>query len=336
MAEPSETCVAWGLDGGVHEARNLKPMLTPEEQVELLKAKGVTFECCDERAAIEALTRKNTFMHLAACRRLFHKHREGPKKGKYIKLDFADLLRMDNLDTEIRHVFLLATQDAERLAKTAVIARASEDSNEDGYGIVADFMESQQTRYRGYIERDLSLRRGKKSESDVYSGQIIAHYSKAMPVWTFLEVVSFGTLLAFYLFCSNRWKDKMMKEEHYVLKGVKSVRNCCSHGSCILNGMDVSCESNYVLSSLVYDWLNKNGISNGKTRRAKLRNRRIQQLLETIVMLDRLGGVESPNATKSAMKKLHESLLNICRRYGDQYSFVTYLRFLAVLVDKVG
>lgn len=126
MAEPSETCVAWGLDGGVHEARNLKPMLTPEEQVELLKAKGVTFECCDERAAIEALTRKNTFMHLAACRRLFHKHREGPKKGKYIKLDFADLLRMDNLDTEIRHVFLLATQDAERLAKTAVIARASE------------------------------------------------------------------------------------------------------------------------------------------------------------------------------------------------------------------
>ena len=116
MAEPSETCVAWGLDGGVHEARNLKPMLTPEEQVELLKAKGVTFECCDERAAIEALTRKNTFMHLAACRRLFHKHREGPKKGKYIKLDFADLLRMDNLDTEIRHVFLLATQDAERLA----------------------------------------------------------------------------------------------------------------------------------------------------------------------------------------------------------------------------
>lgn len=71
MAEPSETCVAWGLDGGVHEARNLKPMLTPEEQVELLKAKGVTFECCDERAAIEALTRKNTFMHLAACRR-FH------------------------------------------------------------------------------------------------------------------------------------------------------------------------------------------------------------------------------------------------------------------------
>lgn len=98
MAEPSETCVAWGLDGGVHEARNLKPMLTPEEQVELLKAKGVTFECCDERAAIEALTRKNTFMHLAACRRLFHKHREGPKKGKYIKLDFADLLRMDNLE----------------------------------------------------------------------------------------------------------------------------------------------------------------------------------------------------------------------------------------------
>lgn len=41
MEKTGGTYIAWGLDGGTHEARGLKPMLTPEEQVALLKAKGV-------------------------------------------------------------------------------------------------------------------------------------------------------------------------------------------------------------------------------------------------------------------------------------------------------
>ena len=32
-----------------------------------------------------------------------------------------------------------------------------------------------------------------------------------MPIWAFLEVVTFGTLLAFYLFCSRRWDDGVMR-----------------------------------------------------------------------------------------------------------------------------
>lgn len=53
-----------------------------------------------------------------------------------------------------------------------------------------------------------------------------------MPIWAFLEVMTFGTLLAFYLFCSRRWDDGVMRGEHYILKGVKTVRNCCSHSLC--------------------------------------------------------------------------------------------------------
>lgn len=48
MEKTGGTYIAWGLDGGTHEARGLKPMLTPEEQVALLKAKGVAFERCDK------------------------------------------------------------------------------------------------------------------------------------------------------------------------------------------------------------------------------------------------------------------------------------------------
>ena len=334
MEETEKTYTAWGLDGGVHEVQGLKPMLTPEGQVELLKAKGVTFERCSEDQAIDALSRQGTFMHLVSCRRLFQKHAEGRDRGLYVKLDFADLLALNGLDARIRRAFLFAAQDVERFAKTAVITRISEDPAEDGYGIVADFIESQQGRYRGYIERDLSLRMSAEVEGDIYSGRIIAHYSEAMPVWAFLEVVTFGTLLAFYLFCSERWEDAAMREEHYILKGVKSVRNCCSHGSCILNGMDKSYESDYALSSLVYDWLNSNGIPNSKTRRAKLKNRRVQQLLETLVMFDRLGGAGLSATTEDALSSLKASLHEVCEEYGDQNGFVSYLRFLADLIDK--
>lgn len=334
MEKTDRTYIAWGLNDGAHEARNLKPMLTPEEQVELLKAKGVTFERCDEAKATEALARRGTFLHLTACRRLFQRFADGPDEGRYVGLDFADLLDMDELDAALRRTFLLVSQDVERLAKTAIITRVSESENEDGYGIVADFMESQEPRYRGYIVRDLRLRRSEESEGDVYSGRIIDHYGEAMPVWAFLEVVTFGTLLAFYLFCSMRWDDNLMREEHYILKGVKTVRNCCSHGSCILNGMDRSYESDYALSSVIYNWLKEKGVPNSKTRRTKLKNRRVQQLLEVLVMFDRLGGSTLCADTDAMLKRLKGRLLDACDGYGEQNGFVSYLRFLANLIDK--
>lgn len=195
-------------------------------------------------------------------------------------------------------------------------------------------MRAQQRRYRSYIERDLSSRMSAGIVGDVYTGRIIGHYRDAMPVWAFLEVVTFGTALAFCLFCSERWDDAVMREEHYILKGVKAVRNCCSHGSCIVNGMDGSNECDYALSSLVYDWLAEKGVGNSKTRRAKLRNRRMQQLLETLVMFDRLGGPALCPRSTALLEGLRASLLGTCESYGVQNGFVSYLRFLANLIDK--
>ena len=45
-------------------------------------------------------------MHLASCRRLFQKHASGDDRGKYVRLDFTDLLALDALDDELRKAFL--------------------------------------------------------------------------------------------------------------------------------------------------------------------------------------------------------------------------------------
>lgn len=98
MEKTDKTYTAWGIDDGVHEAQDLKPMLTPEEQVALLKAKGVTFERCTEAEAIAALTERDSFLHIASYRNLFPKHEDGRDADKYINLDFADLVDLDGLD----------------------------------------------------------------------------------------------------------------------------------------------------------------------------------------------------------------------------------------------
>ena len=115
---------------------------------------------------------------------------------------------------KMRSCFLLASQDIERIVKTRLIERISLTPGEDGYGILADFMQSQVKGYRASIERNLKGRIGKHGSADEYTGALIAHYSEAMPIWVFLEVVSFGTLLAFYLFCASRWDDRSMRMRH--------------------------------------------------------------------------------------------------------------------------
>lgn len=334
MEKTDKTYTAWGIDKGVHEATGLKPMLTPEEQVALLKSKGVTFERCDEEKAVEALTERDTFLHIASYRKLFQTFQGGKSDGLYAGLDFADLVYLDGLDHKVRRAFLMASQDVERLARVKLMDRAVE-HREDGYSIVAEFMESQQKRYRNAIESDLKRRMGLGADGDEYSGDLIRRYAGAMPLWVFLEVVTFGTLLALYLFCAERWQNAEMREEHYILKGVKSLRNCCSHGSCILNGFDGGRDSDYALSSVVYAWLAERDIGNSRTRRAKLHNRRMQQLVEALVMLDKMDDAGKCVDTRTAMTTLRESLDEAAGRYGVQHSFVSYLRFLSALIDRV-
>lgn len=335
MENADKTYTAWGIDGGVHEARNLKPMLTPEEQVELLKAKGVAFKRCDEKSAMEALSSRGTYLHIAAFRKMFQRYEGGELDGCYVNLDFADLIYLDEIDAEVRRAFQLVSGDVERTAKAQLVAKIASHEGEDGYGILSDFMRAQSRTYRKSIERNLKARADSSERADVYLGALIEHYRCAMPIWVFLEVVPFGTLLAFMLFCAERWDDKELRVLHYALTDVKAVRNCCSHGSCVINGFDDKQKTPFSTSSLVFGWLASQGVRNSAARRAKLANRRMQQLVTTIAVFDQ--SVEfGYEAARASLEALEASLRDCVGRYGVQNSFVSYLSFLANVIDRMG
>lgn len=162
-----------------------------------------------------------------------------------------------------------------------------------------------------------------RSRVDEYAGSLIHHYRDAVPVWVLLEVVPFGMMLAFYLFCVERWEGG--REIHYSLKDVKAVRNCASHVGCLCNGFVPERETKRASSGIVLEWLNAHGIRSNKGRRARLRNRRLQQLVTTVALHDMLTGDHAASAALDAVAGLRPLMDDAIACYGTQNPLVSPL-----------
>lgn len=328
MIENAEKHTAWSVDEGARDVSSLKPITTPGQQIDLLKGKGVKFERCSEGRAMEILANAETYLHLSAYRVLFQRHEDGPDKGKFVNLDFGDLLDVSSLDDSLREAFRLMAKDIERSVKAWLVSESAR-RGEDGYGMVADFVSSLPRGFREGLKRDLTRR----AQADEYAGSLIDHCRDAVPVWTLLEVVPFGTLLACYLFCVERWGEEGRRETHYALKDAKAVRNCASHAGCLCNGFVPERETRHATSGIVLEWLNDHGIRNSKGRRARLRNRRTQQLVTTVALHDLLVGEYAAPATLGAIEELRRLMGDATIRYGTQNPLVSHLEFLVRVLD---
>ena len=75
-----------------------KPWLSPDEQVQQLKDKGVMFRLKDGSFAASYLMNNDTYFRIRSYRTNFAKHASGPNEGKYIRLDFAMLVDLATID----------------------------------------------------------------------------------------------------------------------------------------------------------------------------------------------------------------------------------------------
>jgi len=169
--------------------KHAKPLLTVEQQLVHLKAKGVTFDLCNEEEAATYLSDKCQFFRVIAYRKLFDKHVGGERDGQYINLDFAQLRYLAGLDRQFRDVMLAMSLDIEHFAKVRLLHEPTLHADEDGYSVVADYREELKSNGRMYMENELRARKG-----DDYCGDIIQKYAGGMPLWALLEVVSFPSL----------------------------------------------------------------------------------------------------------------------------------------------
>ena len=193
-----------------------KQKLSVTDQVKRLEDKGISFNVfCKERAE-DYLTSNNYYYKLTSFRKNFRKHPDGVNKGKYVNLDFAYLVDLAIIDNYLRGIILEIALDIEHYSKLKLLHRLENDEAEDGYSIVNDFMIS-----LGQNRQVLEKRILEKANSS-YVGDIIQHYN-----------------LRFYKFCADRWNDKDLLNDFYLMKDVKELRNAAAHNNCILNDVTI-------------------------------------------------------------------------------------------------
>ncbi|WP_314921561.1 Abi family protein [Slackia exigua] len=269
--------------------QHAKKKLTVNEQIAHLKDKGITFELCNEFDAKAYLRTKNNYFRLSAFRKLFQKYDGGLKDGQYIDLDFEQLRNLSYLDQELRSIFLSMTLDVEHYEKVRLLEVISNNLDEDGYSIVIEYRQSLCKNRLESLDREFLFR-----ANDTYCGNIIKKYQDDMPVWAFIEVISFGRFIDFCRFCSGRWNDEVLRNEHYMLKKAKSLRNAAAHGTCIINGFAEKEDTGISLPYQVLRSISDMGITKS-LRRKRFENAR---MIEIATLLYLYQGVVSDGESK--------------------------------------
>lgn len=261
---------------------HVKAMLrTPAEQIAKLKSLGVAFGACDEDEAAAYLASKTYFFKVIAYRELFDRRVGGERDGQYVGLDFANLVQLASVDRTLRYALLPMTLDVEHFARTKLVRNVESRPEEDGYSVVADYMAS-----LNHDNRRRRLSEINMLKQDAYCGNLVRKYADDMPVWAFLELVSFGSFIDLYLFCSQRWSDAGMEDEHYMLRQVKAARNATAHSSNMVNGFGRKTGA-IATNAAVSAALSQAGISK-RVRSSKMANPRLQQIATLLYLHTRL------------------------------------------------
>lgn len=290
-----------------------KPWLTPAEQVQHLKSKGVRFNLMPEAEAERYLRENNNYFRLRSYRVRFPKHEGGPNDGKYTNLDFAMLVDVAIIDMHLRDILLPMTLDIEHFSKVRLLD-AMEKHHEDGYQVVQDFVAlSDYTDNAGNARNHLLEEIGRGITSPYTQGLIQRHPTGDYPAWELLEVISFGSFIQFWRFCSDRYSDSSMLEDFYMLQSVKGLRNACAHNNCILNDMGSSTPA-YRANNQVAQGLASIGVGRAM-RRTKLSNDRFIQIATTLYMHQRIA---SDGVKANRGVRLRE-LVQRTKRHEDYY-----------------
>ena len=288
-----------------------KPMLCVEDLIAHSKEKGIGFEIMSEDAAKDYLAQNNNYFKLTSYRKNYPKITNGIREGQYDKLDFAHLIELARIDVEIRHILLKMCLDIEHFLKVRLI-RAVEDNMqaygaEDGYKIVTDFLIDSGTsdfdiraanmpKRAGAISRKIKL-----NQKNPYCEGLMLKYHDSMPIWAFVEVISFGDLQDLICFYSGLtgWEPPVDARS---LDRVRQIRNAAAHNNCIINDLN-SCEIPSKTPRFITEFVSKAGIGSNM-RQKKLSNRRINQIVHLLYVYDKV--VTSENTRKTRLAELRE------------------------------
>ena len=308
--------------------REMKPMLNAEELINHLVTKNVKFELITKEEAREYLEKNNNYFKLVSYRKNFQKYQSGINEGQYINLDFKMLMDISIIDMILRKTMLSMVLDLEHYSKVRLLSKV-ENTCKDGYTFVEEYIEDLKNKKEyDFLENELY-----KNIKGTYCGDLVKKYKGEYPIWVFVEIIPFGRLIKFYMFVANKLNDKKMKDEAYLLKNVRELRNACAHNNCILNDLKAR-TSKYKPNYQILREISNVGIS--KTiRNKRMSNSRIQQIVTLLYLNKKI--ITSEGIIKHQIEDL-QKLKKRIEYHMDYYSknnlVLANFNFLNKIIDN--
>lgn len=325
-----------------------RPMLSADQLIEHMKQKGIRFTIVNEQEARRQLLANKVYFKLTSFCDNYTRVTSGPNAGQYERLEFAYLQELMRLDLEVRHLLLDMSLDVEHALKVALIAAAEQrtaSGREDGYRMIRDFLLDEGTQSIADRAENIDRRAGnfakkiRQNRKNPYCDVLIEQYENDMPVWAFVELVTFGELqeLAEYYQQRTGWQPPIDMRS---MDRVRQIRNACAHGNCVINDLRPTQKQANVSSAPrhITEFLQQAGVK-ADTRAKKLSNPRINQIVHTLYAYDVMVQDEYVRALRfGQLKALFEERMLRHREYfeGNPLLVSTYDFFRKMIAARCG
>lgn len=318
------------------EKNELKPMLHINEMVDHLKLKNIKFERISEKDAENYLKNNNNYYNITSYKNNFEKYFvNGIFIDKYIDLDFSYLKDLSIIDHRLRLILFKMIIDIEHYLKIKILNTIESIDEEDGYRIVNQYLE--QDFYNVKFPKKVHNSIFKKVGSEYYQ-KIFSKYDldkdkklENIPIWEFLEIITFGELVNFYDFYTNEYKLKDENKDVYILRDIVKLRNAVAHNNCILSELNMK-KNKYPPSYKIIQFLNNCDIGKD-TRSKKLSNSRIRQITYTLYMFNEI--VTSDGIKNNVKKDINELFFNRIIKHKEYYNNNELLKSIYCYFQKI-
>ena len=318
------------------EKNELKPMLHINEMVDYLKLKNIKFERISEKDAENYLKNNNNYYNLTSYKNNFEKYFvNGIFIDKYIDLDFSYLKDLSIIDHRLRLILFKMIIDIEHYLKIKILNTIESIDEEDGYRIVNRYLE--QDFYNVKFPKKVHNSIFKKVGSEYYQ-KIFSKYDldkdkklENIPIWEFLEIITFGELVNFYDFYTNEYKLKDENKDVYILRDIVKLRNAVAHNNCILSELNMK-KNKYPPSYKIIKFLNNCDIGKD-TRSKKLSNSRIRQITYTLYMFNEI--VTSDGIKNNVKKDINELFFDRIIKHKEYYNNNELLKSIYCYFKKI-
>ena len=314
----------------------LRPMMKISEMIPYLKNKNIKFEKISEIEAEKYLRDNNNYYNITAYKHNFERYYvDGEFVDKYIDLDFAYLKDLAIIDYRVRILLFKMIIDIEHYLKIRILNLIENIDTEDGYKIVNMYLEKDFNDENSpkRIHNSIMKKVGSEYYNKIFSKYNIDinHQLKNIPVWEFLEIITFGELVSFYEFFSKEYDLKYEIRNIFILREIGKLRNAVAHNSCVLCDLDKK-DNNYKPDYRIVNYLNNFGIRKD-TRDNKLSNSRIRQITYTLYMFNEI--VTSDGVKKNIIDEMNYLFYERINKHKEYYNNNELLKSIYNYFDKI-